>query len=618
MLNPDHPDPQFQRSTWQLLGGTWGFCFAAKGQYREPSEVHFDRSIALPYPPESPRSGVGDQGYHPVVWYRTELALSRAQLGSRRLLLHFGAVDDLASVWVNGVLAGQHRGGFTPFVLDVTDLLAGGEMQSLVVCAEDDPHDLAKPRGKQDWQLEPHGIWYPRTTGIWQPVWYELVPATRLDALRWSCDLASWSLRLSGRALGAEGGGLKLRVRIWAREQLLADAVVWLSEPEFSQEIALAGGAAGAEDARAWLLWSPEHPQLLDAQIELLDTQGQVADQVFSYTALRSVGRDAAHFLLNERPYFLRLALDQGYWPQGLMSASSAELRREVELARMLGFNGVRKHQKSEDPRWLYWCDRIGLLVWSELPSAYAFTARSRERLVSEWLEILRKDRSHPCVVAWVPLNESWGVAQMGSDPAQEDFVRALYYLTRSEDPSRPVSANDGWEQPVTELLTIHDYTPDPDQIRARYRDCSALEHSLEQFRPAGRPLLRGGFSGRDLPVILSEFGGIAFSDGGGWGYSRANDAEDFLRHYQALLQAVRDSEVLAGFCYTQLADTFQERNGLLYEDRSPKADLAALYTATSGRAADPANPLGYSERWLRWLESGPRPSSGAEGELTA
>jgi hypothetical protein len=313
--------------------------------------------------------------------------------------------------------------------------------------------------------------------------------------------------------------------------------------------------------------------------------------------------------MLNGRPYFLRMVLDQGYWRDSLMTATDEQLRADVELTKQLGFNGARKHQKIENPRWLYWCDVLGLLVWEEMPSPYRFTPTAVERVTKEWTEAIERDRSHPCIVAWVPFNESWGVPDLPSNPAHRDYVRALYYLTKTLDPTRPVIGNDGWEFVATDIVGIHDYEHSPEKIIARYADLTAVKTSLERQQPGGRALALEGFSFGDHPVVLSEFGGIALSKADaerGWGYSRASDADAFLQRYTALIEAVLECrQGLAGFCYTQLTDTFQERNGVMYEDRTPKADIGMLFAIVRGERNayeqdnDPnPDPMGYSRRW--------------------
>ena len=293
--------------------------------------------------------------------------------------------------------------------------------------------------------------------------------------------------------------------------------------------------------------------------------------------------------ILNGRPLQLRLVLDQGYWPATGQTAPDDEaLRRDVELAKAMGFNGVRKHQKIEDPRYLYWADTIGLLVWEEMPSAYRFTPLSVERLTRQWAEVIERDRSHPCIVAWVPFNESWGVPDLPDSPAQRHYVQALYHLTKTLDPTRPVVGNDGWESVATDIIGIHDYDDQLVRIARRYGGDEALPRLFRRERPGGRMLILGdGHEHPDHPVMLTEFGGIAFSAADGtWGYSRADSAKVFADRYAKLLAVVRSMPVLAGFCYTQFADTYQEANGLLFADRTPKFPLEEIARATAGPAA--------------------------------
>jgi beta-galactosidase/beta-glucuronidase len=603
-----HPTPLLEREHWRDLSGTWKFCFEDAGKWQHPSEVVFDREIEVPYAPESRRSGIHDEGFHPVVWYGLTLTPT-LQDRAGRLLLHFGAVDYRATVWANGRLVAQHVGGHTPFTADITQQARAGETVEIVVRAQDNPHDLTKPRGKQDWQLEPHSIWYPRTTGIWQMVWLEGVPETYLRTLRWSSEMTHWQIGVDLEVAGELPPGLSVRVRLYHNETVLADDRYGLHHTELSRQIALAD--PGIDDFRNELLWSPNHPQLLGAQVELMLGE-TVIDRVFSYTALRFVDVTGGRFLLNGRPYYLKMVLDQGYWPDSLMTASDDELRRDVELTRQLGFNGARKHQKIEHPRWLYWCDVLGLVVWEEMPSPYRFTPQAVQALIREWTEVIERDVSHPCIVAWVPFNESWGVPDLPTNPAHRDYVRTLYHLTKTLDPTRPVIGNDGWEHVATDILTIHDYADDPEKLLRRYGSLDSTRLSLEQQQPADRALTLGGFQAAGQPVMLSEFGGIAYipDHSMGWGYSESQSETDFLNDYAALLAAIHECHGLSGFCYTQLTDTFQEKNGLLYADRSPKADLLKLARSTQGsRTAremtiDPLmNPYGHSARWLRQQE---------------
>lgn len=583
----EHPRPQLQRDNWRSLDGTWQFAYDDAERWADPTDVAFDREIRVPYPPESTASGIGDTGFHAVCWYRTVVQVEPLR-PDQRLLLHFGAVDYHAKVWVNGQLVANHQGGHTPFSADVTGPLGTRGHLEIVVRAADDPHDLGMPRGKQDWMRDPHEIWYPRTSGIWQTVWTEVVPTPNLRNLVWTPHLESWSMGFDVQLAGPIDPGLSVRVVLRHGDQILADDRYAALGRELSRMIALAD--PGIDDYRNHLLWSPAHPTLLDAEIELY-RGNELVDAVWSYTALRSVGVQGDRFILNGRPFFLKMVLDQGYWPDTLLAPPDVDaLRKDVELTRALGFNGARKHQKLEDPRWLYWCDVMGLLVWEEMPSSYRFTSSAVNRTVAEWSDAIRRDVSHPCIVAWVPLNESWGVPDLATNTAHREYVRALYHLTKTLDPTRPVVGNDGWEHVATDLVTIHDYASNPDVLRERYASPEAVERVMERQQPGGRPLTVAGFASRGGPIVLSEFGGIALTtDAKGWGYSKADDPERLATAYEGLLRAVHGCYGLAGFCYTQLTDTFQESNGLLTMARAPKVDVKRLALATRGKRKDVA-----------------------------
>jgi hypothetical protein len=325
---------------------------------------------------------------------------------------------------------------------------------------------------------------------------------------------------------------------------------------------------------------------LINVRLELLNQHDEVLDQVESYTALREVAIQGDRLTLNGRPFQMRFVLDQGYWPEtGMTPPDDAAVRRDVELAKEMGFNGVRKHQKIEDPRYLYWADRLGLLIWEEMPSAYRFTIKSIERMKRQWEEVLRRDYSHPCIIAWVPFNESWGVPNLPDNAAERHYVEALYHLTKTLDPTRPVVGNDGWESVATDIIGIHDYDDDPDRMAARYKTTDVRLRLFQHERPGGRLLTLQGSPHTQHPIVLSEFGGIAIKSGATWGYSHAESPEDFERRYAELLAVVHNLQLIAGFCYTQFADTYQEANGLLYADRRPKFPLERMEKMTAGPA---------------------------------
>jgi len=582
MAENAYPRPQLVREHWQSLNGQWKFTFDDEKKYRRPSDpIQWTHEITVPYPPESKASGIGDRGFHRACWYQREFEVASE---GQRVLLHFGAVDYRAKVWVNGHRVADHEGGHSSFYADITDYLKDGARHTVTVYVEDDPLDLAKPRGKQDWQLEPHSIWYPRTTGIWQQVWIERVPRTYIQKLRWTPHFEGFEIGCDTYVAGDDTEeDLFVEVKIRHGSKTLADDYYKIIGSEASRKIALSD--PGIDDSRNELLWSPEHPRLLDVDITLRH-KDKVLDKVKSYTALRSVAINRDRFMLNGRPYHLKLVLDQGYWPDTLLAAPDDDaLRRDVELAKAMGFNGVRKHQKVEDPRYLYWADRLGLMVWEEMPSTYRFTPQAINRLVREWSDVMERDYSHPCIIVWVPFNESWGVPNLTSTQAHRNAVEALYHLTRTFDPTRPVIGNDGWEASATDLLGIHDYDGDPERLAARY--AVNPQELFDRRRPGGRILTLDGYPHRGQPIILTEFGGVTYAkvpEAGVkdvWGYSLADSDEEFHKTYRRLLEVVSETPLFSGFCYTQFADTFQEANGLLTADRTPKLPIEQIFAAT-------------------------------------
>jgi beta-galactosidase/beta-glucuronidase len=589
-----YPRPQLMRTAWADLSGPWSFRFDDDDEglgARWNVAPHFEGTIVVPFPPESPASGIHDPGHHTIAWYQRELAASDLAsaghgIGRRRLILHFGAVDYTCKVWLNGVFLGEHQGGHTPFSFDVTHSLnPAPASQTLVVRAEDDPLDVAKPRGKQDWQVDPHSIWYHRTTGIWQPVWLEAVPGISVESVHWVPDVPGSCVRVAVRLSGRPAPGASIRIALSYRGDQLATVVAPALSDQFEAVVQLPSQRNG--QAAEHLLWSPEHPRLLDAVVDFqpVADSSEGHDVVYSYLGLRTAGIDRGAFLLNDRPCYVRSVLSQGYWPHTHLASPSADaLRAEAQLIKDLGFNAVRVHQKIEDPRFLFWADRLGLLVWAEAPSALEFTTKAVNRMISEWTEAIERDKSHPCIVTWVPLNESWGVQQIAHDQPMRDYARTLFHLTKTLDHSRPVVSNDGWEHLDSDIWSVHDYEESAPLVRERYADVAARERLFAGMGPAGRRIRISTEAERGQPVMLTEFGGIQFTDDepadDAWGYSRASTVADFRERVGAMVDAVLSSDFLAGFCYTQLTDTMQEANGLCDENRVPKfpvADIARI-----------------------------------------
>lgn len=577
-----YPRPQLVRGAWSSLDGEWAFLEDPNGASEE-TDLRFVRDdgvwataerIQVPYPPEAESSGIG-RDVSAVVWYRRTLAPTDVP-PDRRVLLHFEAVDYRADVWLNGHHLGQHEGGQTRFTFDITQHLHATETNVLTVRAHDDPVDLEQPRGKQDWTDRPHVIWYRRTTGIWRSVWIEEVPTVRVASLAHlvrSPTTVETTVDVEGTLSGTE----EVAITYSFDGAVLASSTHRLLTKRLTMCVALHDLRLDVEPEE--LLWSPETPNLIDVDVELR-TDGGV-DRVTSYFGLRTVGVDQTSFLLNDRPYFLRMVLEQGYWPDTHLAAPSAEaLGEEARLIKALGFNGLRVHQKVADPRFLAWCDRLGLVVWADAAASYRFSDRSFRRLTQEWSEIVTRDRNHPSIVAWVPFNESWGVGRLQHDERQRWAVTSVHAMIKALDGSRVVLGNDGWEYTAGDLIGVHDYSQDPHHLVQRFGDEARALATVTEGRTGGRriSLVDGDGLPLRLPVVLSEFGGINHrSDADAWaGYGEAADGDEFLERLRGLVTAAR-SEGLAGYCYTQLTDTLQEQNGLLTAARRPKVPVSRL-----------------------------------------
>src|SRR6266516_1375593 len=541
---PEYPRPTFRRSHWVNLNGEWEFGAGVRPV--------FDRRIVVPFCPESELSGIGGLPGD-VVWYRRRFDVAEAA----RLALHFGAVDYRATVWVNGVEVARHEGGHTPFSADISEVVRSGD-NVVVVRAEDPLADKSTPRGKQFWGEKPEGIFYTPTTGIWQTVWLEPLPSRHLESLRLMPDLEAGAVDLEVAGQG------RIAVTVSFEGEVVG---TWSGLP--------GRGRISLEQVSPW---RPSWPKLYFVDATLLDQDGKVSDRVGSYFGLRSVECKDGRFWLNGEPFVQRLVLDQGYFPGGLLTAGSAEaLRGDIEMAKALGFNGARKHQKVEDPIWLYYADVFGFLVWTEMPSFHEHTAEAERRLAAEWADVLRRDRGHPSVVAWVPANESFGLQHVDAAVRSRFLVR-LYELTHELDSTRPVVSNDGWEHALTDLCTLHDYSTPADFAR-RYR---RMETALDGAGSGHAPY-DPGYAYRGEPVLITEFGGLQVSGSAGWGYAQVGDAGQLREVYRGLVAGLMEPGPVEGFCYTQLTDVEQEQNGLLTFDREPKVDptLVAPITRT-------------------------------------
>jgi len=597
---PLHPRPRFTRERWVDLSGPWGFGYdddnvGLDQRWFEQAEK-FGRTITVPFCPESELSGINDKSYHPYLWYRKTFTERPTEGG--RLLLHFGAVDYSARVWVNGNLVATHEGGHSPFSADITAALTPEGEQVIVVRAEDQPLDMTQPRGKQEWLKEPHVIWYHRTSGIWQPVWLEPVGNTHIEKFHLTPDIVTASVMVEATFNRKAQGWLAITL---AKDgKAIAAQQVRVTGKTVKTVVHIPASEEGV--SRGELFWTPETPNLIDVAADLISDAGDRIDQVESYFGLRTVGFDRGRFLLNDKPTFVRSVLEQGFWPESHLTAPSPEaLKREVELIKSLGFNAARIHQKVEDPRFLYWCDKLGLMLWGEMANAYEFSPAAVDRFTREWLSVVDRDRSNPCIVTWTPLNESWGVPDISLSKQQQDYASALYHLTLALDPTRPVISNDGWEHTHSDILGIHDYTQFPAQIAGRYMTPEQVEKTLAGPGPQRKRLLLAPSDRRGQPIMITEFGGLSFHPATGepwFGYATASTADEYLAMVEGLFDAIHASPELAGFCYTQITDTLQEKNGLLNDKREPKLPADKLRDIiTRPSAAIPTEALDAARR---------------------
>ncbi|HEY3131795.1 MAG TPA: glycoside hydrolase family 2 TIM barrel-domain containing protein [Acidobacteriota bacterium] len=558
------------RIDWQTLNGAWEFEFddADRGVAERwyAADRRFARSIRVPYCFQSKLSGIGDPSFHDVVWYRRSFQVP-PQWRSRRVVLNFGAVDYEATVWVNGDQVASHRGGHVPFSCDITDRLRPGE-NVISLRAWDPSTDLTIPRGKQYWQPASQGIFYTRTTGIWQPVWIEAVDPVHVTRLRITPDVDQSQVAVEASVSG-QVPDLKLRVSVRLRGTLQAQSEIACLNDHPVVVLTIPGQQ----------LWSPEHPTLYDLNVEL-SAGGKALDKIDSYFGQRKISVHAGKVYLNNAPYYLKLVLDQGYWPESTLTPPTDEaIQFDIKMAKSFGLNGARKHQKVEDPRWLYWCDKMGFLVWGEMANAHAFSSQYINHFVDEWQQVVARDYNHPCIVVWVPINESWGVPRILTSVSQQEHVKAMYHLIHSLDGTRLVVDNDGWEHTdATDLFTLHDYARTGEELAAKYKD---METDRSRIPRNGREALAFGYNYNGTPILMTEFGGIAYRMAASardneWGYSGIEPTKEaMLQRLGGLVKALRANPAIAGYCYTQLTDVEQEINGLMTYDRKPKAEPA-------------------------------------------
>jgi len=587
---PEHPNPQWERKNWKNLNGQWQFeiDYSCSGEERGlPAADSLSGSITVPFCPESKLSGVEVKDFMNCVWYKKTITLTEEDLTGNRVLFHIGACDYETKVWVNGQSTGfSHKGGYTPVDIDITPWVQVGD-NLITVAAYDDIRSFKQPGGKQSARHNSYRCYYTRTTGIWQTVWYEIVPESYLKYTKITPDLENGAVSIEAELVGTGD----LSAEVYYEGKLVGSAAKKNKSVIGTLEVQLS-------EIHPWELGNG---RLYDLVLKF----GK--DEVKSYFGLRSIELKDGKFYLNGKSVFQRLVLDQGYYPEGITTAPTEEdLIKDIQCGLDAGFNGARMHQKVFEPRYIYHADRLGYMVWGEYGS-WSMNITELDAVaifLPEWLESVRRDYNHPALITWCPFNESWDTSlhfpELQGKEQNNDVVRIIYEQTKQLDPTRPCVDSSGNYHVRTDIYDVHDYQQDPAIFKENY-DKLVTENELWD-----RHHFRWRFNGRTEgvrqtwkgePVHVSEYGGIGFklpendfTSGRktAWSYGSATTSyEEFYARYEGLTVALLDNPKIFGFCYTQLTDVEQEMNGLYtYEGREPKFDMEIISAITSRKAA--------------------------------
>ena len=593
ILRPEHPKPQFQRDSWKNLNGVWDFAFDFELQGRQSGfadrPTQWEKQIKVPFCPESELSGIGYTDFIPAAWYHRTFDMPDAWQ-TDRVFLHFGGVDYESQIWVNGTMVGHHYGGAVSFSIDITESLVQGENE-LFVYVQDDIDSGVQPLGKQSRQKVPAGIHYTRVTGIWQTVWLEARPQSYIESVQVLPNLDDSRFVLIP-FIHRYHKNLKFRVTLRSENGEILDRVLASSS---GQPVILE-----VENPRPW---GPEDPYLYTFEYELLENQKSM-DLVTSYAGLRKVHVEGNRIFLNNEPVFLRLALDQGYYPDGAWTAPSDEaLKQDIEIALAVGFNGARLHQKVFEERFHYWADRLGYLTWAEFPDWGLGIVHDIDAPVSllgvanhqrEWREAVLRDRNHPSIIVWTPYNETGDGARQNLELHRKAIQNAAD-LTRALDPTRPVCDVSGHSHVDPDIYAVHDYENDADVFGKRM---SAVDVSMPESAWHSDIDIQSPYVGQ--PYIVAEYGGTFWETDypkravvrnphlQNWAHGKSK--KDFLKHLDRLTSVLLDNPHIAGYCYTQLYDVEGETNGIYTYDRELKFSKRALkkiFTVPAAMEAD-------------------------------
>jgi len=572
---PEHPEPIKRRENWQNLNGEWLFQVDLGIGPKEDSFIKpfnsspYSRKIIVPFCPQSKLSGIENKDFMRSVWYKRSVTVTQEQLKGR-ILLHFGAVDYEAIVYINGERVGNHFGGYGSFLFDITDYVKIGE-NDITVNAKDIMQNI--PRGKQCHDsYRPYGCLYTRTTGIWQTVWLEYVPTGYIKTAKYFPDMKETAFDLE-LTLSKPG---KVTVKAFYEGKTVGSAAREADGNYLRLHLPLTEKH----------LWEAGHGRLYDLKLILETEDG--TDELFSYAGLREVRLDGFRFILNGKSVFQRTVLDQGYYPDGIYTAPADEdLKRDIEMSMEIGFNGARLHEKIFEPRFLYYCDKAGYLVWGEHAN-WGLSVESTEGLLNflpEWSEAVERDFNHPAIIGWCPLNETWNE----TGKTAQRTIEAIYKETKRLDPTRPVIDTSGFCHVMTDIYDQHDYQQDTEKFRESYVNYNGKQDSFKFDDSQNQKYIP------DLPLYISEFGGLKWVPESkktavpenAWGCGAPETEDDFFTRYEEFVAALLEAPNIMGFCYTQLYDVEQEVNGLYTYDREKKfSDYSRITAANKGKAA--------------------------------
>ena len=565
----NYPRPQFVRDSWLSLNGKWKFVFDDENVGEE--KQFFNKfpnfnEILVPFTYETKMSGINDEKVHENIWYSNDININVEK--NKSIILHFEGSDFVTKLWINGNYVGMNIGGYHRFSFDITKFIVDGK-NNFTIKVEDSLSKV-QPRGKQRYKNESFKCWYIQTTGIWKTIWIESVSKNHIVSVKNTPDYDNKNIEIELVTNISEKDITNFEIET----EILFDNKIVNSKKQIIEDKILKYNVNiyGVENNDEINFWSPENPNLYDINYRLY-YKGNIIDEVSSYFGIRKISIENSKIFLNNKELYLKMILDQGYWPDSHLTPPSEEaMIKDINIVKRYGYNGIRKHQKIEDERFLYYCDINGILVWSEMANCYEFNDKSIEYFMNEWIKVVKQNYNHPSIITWVPINESWGIPNVSVQKNEQNFANSLYYITKSIDKTRPVISNDGWEHTISDIITIHDYKQDPELLYNEYNDDNLDVLNNRRAYNTIHKLFSENYVYNGQPIIMSEYGGITLNSDKGWVYGNPVKSEkEFLDRFEKLNDAIIKTKYICGYCYTQLTDVQQESNGLVYDDRNDK-----------------------------------------------